>query len=68
MQRLCDFLQVDYQPANFQKKLNVSTKLPLSPLLRPKVVAGLRGQYDFVINRFGASVPQDWRDDLTLLD
>ncbi len=68
IQRLCNFLQIDYQPANFDKKLNVSTKLPLSPLLRPKVVADLRDQYEFVTNRFGASVPQNWRNDLALLD
>ncbi len=68
VQRLCDFLQIDYQPANFKRKLNVSTKVPLSPLLRPDVVADLREQYEFVINRFGASVPQNWRDDLALLD
>lgn len=67
IQRLCAFLGIDDRPANFKKRLNVSMKLPLSPLLRPNVVADLRDQYEFVIAQFGANTPQSWHDDLALL-
>ncbi len=67
VERLCHFIGIDFQPANYKKRLNVSTKLPLSPLLRPKVVADLRDQYEFVLNRFGDAVPQKWHDDLALI-
>jgi len=68
VQRLCRFLEVDYMPANFRKRLNVSIKAPLSPLLRPDVIRMLRKQYEFVIGNFAEAVPQSWHDDLALLD
>ena len=64
MQRLCKFLTVPYHPAEFDKTLNVSIKMPLSPLLRPKVVEQLHDQYAYVIGAFGQQVPQKWFDDL----
>lgn len=67
VKRICDFLEVDTVPANFDKKLNVSVKAPLSPLLRPEVVKSLRGQYDAVIERFGEAVPKNWHADLALV-
>ena len=68
MRRLCDFLQVDYRPADFSKERNVSVKMPLSPLLRPKMVGMLREQYDFVISEFDDRVPESWRKDLELVE
>ena len=62
--RLCNFLEIPYKPANFSKKRNVSTKVPLSPLLRPKVVTALRGQYDFMCQEFGDQVPKNWIEDM----
>jgi len=62
---LCQFLEISNMPANFERKLNVSIKLPLSPLIRPKAVAALREQYDFVQDQFGELLPENWLKDMS---
>ena len=58
--KICNFLDVGYRPASFSSKKNVSQKLPLSPLLRPKLVLQLRDQYDFVGDKFQQDLPPSW--------
>lgn len=66
--RLCRFLQISYKPANFEKKHNVSVKVPLSPLIRPKITASLRAQYDFVQSEFSSELPESWIRDMSEQD
>lgn len=63
---VCDFLGVSHRTAAFNVKRNEARKSDLPPELRKDMIAHLRPQYDFVIDKFGAAVPDNWRRDLEL--
>jgi len=62
--RICSFLNVDFHPAIFDAKYNVSTKARLGMEHRQILVDLLRDQYEFVFEKFGSQVPESWKVDV----
>jgi len=63
---ICDFLEISHRPASLNVKRNEAARYAVPIELRKDMIAHLRPQYDFVIDKFGAAVPENWRRDLEL--
>lgn len=64
LDRLCRFLGVDPLPGDFQRRRNVSVKMPLSPALRAEIAARLKEQYFAVDDAFDGDIPESWHRDM----
>lgn len=62
--RICAFLGIDMMPAEFDKPLNVSVKMPLSPNLRGKIADALKVHYFAAEDYFDGDIPDTWRADM----
>lgn len=58
--RLCGFLGISSEPADFDKRVHEGTPLALDEGLRARAQAALRPQYDFVAGLF-PELPDSWR-------
>ncbi len=63
IKRICSFLNVDYFPAKFDARYNVSIKAQLGLEQRQILVNLLRDQYAFAFQEFGDRVPECWKAD-----
>lgn len=61
MTRLCDFLDIDYRPADFGARIHASPKAALDPARRGAVEKALGSQYNFIENFLGA-LPGEWTE------
>ncbi len=64
---ICRFLGVDHYAGAFNKKRNVSIKMPLHPRLRLKMAQRLEPQYTYVRDLFGGDIPNSWHTDIYAL-
>jgi hypothetical protein len=64
---ICKFLEIAPHPAKFKRSRNVSVKMPLSPLIRPRIIEKLAPQYRFVRDIFAGDLPDSWQADLKTL-
>lgn len=58
---LCDFLGVDYRPADFEDVAKSGgTHDPISPLLHERFMEKFQPTYRFCRQKFGADLPKQW--------
>lgn len=62
--RISHFLGVGTHEGAFNKKRNVSVKMPLHPRLRVSMVQRLEPQYTYVRDLFNGEIPSSWHTDL----
>ncbi len=61
VQSLCNFLEIDYKEADFEKNINVSTPLSLDPELMRKALIHFQDIIDFIDDHFQGNIPNSWK-------
>ncbi|MEM8555002.1 MAG: sulfotransferase [Pseudomonadota bacterium] len=62
VKKFCDFVGIEYRPADFGAQSNVGRKMDIPPHIEKELRDGLASQYDFVRDKFGDQVPETWFD------
>ena len=60
--QICDFLGIDRMPHDGTRRVNEGAKIPLPPELEAIFRETFEPQYRLVRERFGAAVPESWRE------
>jgi len=66
LRRITDFLEIDFLPASFEKRIAASVTIPLDPTLRQKAVRRFGHVYQAIAENLDA-LPETWRRDLESL-
>ncbi len=68
IQRLCQFLEVEFREPEFRKVRNASNSSAIQTQVRQFIVGVLKQQYRYVKDTFPNTYPDNWQEDITALE
>lgn len=61
LRRLCDFLHIEFKPAEIGTKINASDEIAFDEAVRREVRAHFSPVYDYVYQKYESRIPSSWQ-------